>query len=57
MEELLYNRYRNPTISRITGITVPEISKWTSRPLDKRYIAVFMDAMFFSLCRDTVQKE
>jgi len=30
-------------------ITVPEIGKWVSMPLEKRYIAIFMDAMFFSL--------
>ncbi|MFG1520265.1 MAG: transposase, partial [Thermoplasmataceae archaeon] len=57
LEELFHNKYSKSTISRITDITVPEISKWTSRPLDKRYIAIFMDAMFFSLRRETVQKE
>jgi putative transposase len=57
LEELFHNRYSKSTISRITDITVPEISKWTSRALEKRYIAIFMDAMFFSLRRDTVQKE
>ena len=57
LEELFHNRYSKSTISRITDITVPEISKWTSRPLERRYIAIFMDAMFFSLRRETVQKE
>ena len=57
LEELFHNRYSKSTISRITDITVPEISKWTSRALEKRYIAIFMDAMFFSLRRETVQKE
>ena len=57
LEELFHNKYSKSTISRITDITVPEIQKWTSRPLDKRYIAIFMDAMFFSLRRETVQKE
>ena len=57
LEELLHNKYSKSTISRITEITVPEISKWTSRGLEKRYIAIFMDAMFFSLRRETVQKE
>ena len=49
LEELFHNRYSKSTISRITDITVPEISKWRSRALEKRYIAIFMDAMFFSL--------
>ncbi len=57
LEELFHNKYSRSTISRITDITVPEIQKWVSRPLEKRYIAIFMDAMFFSLRRDTVQKE
>ena len=54
LEELFHNRYSRSTISRIT---VPEISKWRSRRLEKRYIAIFMDAVFFSLRRETVQKE
>ena len=48
LKELFHNRYSRPTISRITDITVPEISKWRSRRLEKRYIAIFMDAVFFS---------
>ena len=57
LEEIFHNKYGRSTISRITEITVPEISKWRSRSLEKRYIAIFMDAVFFSLRRDTVQKE
>ena len=36
LEELFHNKYSKSTISRITEITVPEISKWRSRPLEKR---------------------
>ena len=57
LEELFHNKYSKSTISRITEITVTEINTWRSRPLEKRYIAIFVDAMFFSLRRDTVQKE
>ena len=57
LEEIFHNKYSKSTISRITDITIPEINKWRTRPLDRRYIAIFMDAMFFSLRRDTVQKE
>ena len=46
LEEIFHNRYSKSTISRITEITIPEIQKWSSRKLDKRYIAIFMDAMF-----------
>ena len=45
LEELFHNKYSKSTISRITEITVPEIGKWRSRPLEKRYIAIFLDAM------------
>ena len=48
LEELSHNKYSKFTISRITEITVPEINKWRSRPLEKRYIAISMDAVFFS---------
>ncbi len=47
LEELFHNKYSESTISEITEITVPEISKWRSRPLDKRYIAIFMDPKLF----------
>ena len=57
LEELFHNKYSKSKISRITDITVPEIRKWQSRPLDRRYIAIFLDAMFLSLRRETVEKE
>ena len=31
LEELFHNKYSRSTISRITDMTVPEISKWRSR--------------------------
>ena len=57
LKELFHNKYSKSTISRITDITVHGIQKWISRPLEKKYIAIFMDAMFFSLRSDTMQKE
>ena len=57
LEELFHNKYSRSTISRITDITMNEITKWQSRNLQKRYIAIFMDAMFFSLRRETIDKE
>ena len=48
LEELFHNRYSKSTISRITDITVPEISKWRSRRLEKRCIAIFMDVYCLS---------
>ena len=57
LEEIFHSRYSKSTISRISEITVPEISKWRSRRLEKRYIAIFLDAMFLSIRRETVEKE
>ena len=57
LEELFHNKYNKSTTSRIIDLTVPEISKWKSRALVMRYIAIFMDAIFFSLRRETVEKE
>lgn len=41
LEELFHGKYSRSTILRIT-----EISKCKSKSLDRRYIAIFMDAMF-----------
>ncbi len=34
-----------------------KIKRFQSRPLESRYIAIFLDALFFFLRRDTVEKE
>ena len=57
LDEVFHSKYSRSTISRITDITVPKIEKWKKRSLNRRYISIFMDAMFFSLRRDTIQKE
>jgi putative transposase len=41
----------------ITEITVPEISKWRFRRLEKRHIAILLNAMSFSIRGKTVKKE
>ena len=33
------------------------MKRFQSRPLESRYIAIFLDALFFFLRRDTVEKE
>jgi len=48
LDEVFHSRYSRSTISRITDITVPKIEKWKRRSLNRRYIAIFMDAMFFA---------
>ena len=35
----------------------PEIEKWKNRKLNKRYIAIYLDALFINIRRDTVEKE
>nr|WP_241761899.1 transposase [Thermoplasma acidophilum] len=49
LEELLHSKYSRSMISRITDITISEAENWKKRSLNKRYIAIFLDAMFFSL--------
>ena len=55
--EMILEMEKKFTISRITDIIISEIIKWPSRTIDKRYIAIFMEAKFFSLRRETVDKE
>ena len=43
MEDILGNKYSKSTISRITDLTMEEVYKFINRPLDKRYIAIFLD--------------
>jgi len=57
LESIFQNRYSRSSISRITEITIEEVKGFQNRPLDKRYIAIFLDALFFYLRRDTVEKE
>jgi len=57
LESIFQNRYSRSSISRITEITIEEVKRFQNRPLDRRYIAIFLDALFFYLRRDTVEKE
>ena len=57
LEDILGNKYSKSTVSRITDLTMEEVYKFINRPLDKRYIAVFLDGLFFYLRRGNVDKE
>jgi transposase-like protein len=57
MHTIFQNRYSSSTISTITEATLEEVRRFQDRPLEKRYIAVFLDGLFFFLRRDTVEKE
>ena len=51
------NRYSPSSISRITDLALEEVNRFASRKLDKRYIAVMLDGLFFYPRRETVDKE
>ena len=57
LESIFQNKYSRSSISRITEITMEEVKRFRNGPLDGRYIAIFLDALFFYLRRDTVEKE
>ena len=57
LEYALKNKYSSSAISKITDITLDEVKNFKSRKLDKRYIAVLLDGLFFFLRRDNVDKE
>ena len=57
LEDILGNKYSKSTISRITEMSMEEVNRFVNRPLDKRYIAVFLDGLFFYLRRGNVDKE
>ena len=57
MEDILGNKYSKSTVSRITDLTIEEVYKFINSPLYRRYIAVFLDVLFFYLRRGNVDKE
>jgi putative transposase len=57
VEMILGDRYSATTISNITAATLDDIRNWRDRPLNKRYVALYLDAMFIKVRRDTVAKE
>ena len=57
LESIFQNRHSRSSISRITEITIEGVKRFQNRPLYGRYIAIFLDALFFYLRRDTVEKE
>ena len=52
MEENLGNRVSAETISSITDRVLPEIQSWRSRPLEKVYPIVWMDAIHYKVMDD-----
>jgi putative transposase len=57
MKSLLGDSYSQGTISNVTGTVLQDIREWQNRPLKKRYCALYLDALFVKVRRDTVGKE
>jgi len=57
VEMILGERYSAAHISNITAATLDDIRAWRERSLHKRYVALYLDAMFIKVRRDTVAKE
>ncbi|MGC4379473.1 IS256 family transposase [Fictibacillus sp. Mic-4] len=57
VERLVGASYSAATVSNITEATMKDIEAWRKRPITKRFIALFLDALFVKVRRDTVDKE
>ena len=57
MQTIFQNRYSKSTISAITEAILEEVRRFQERSLGRRYIAIFLDGLFFFLRRDSVEKE
>ncbi len=57
IEMILGDRYSATTISNLTAVAMEDIQNWRNRSLNKRYVALYLDAMFIKVRRDTVAKE
>ena len=57
VERILGVQYSPTTISNITNVVLQDVDAWRKRPLKHRYSIVYMDGMYVSLKRDTVEHE
>ncbi|WP_234293388.1 IS256 family transposase [Fictibacillus sp. FJAT-27399] len=51
------NAYSAATVSNITEKVREDIVAWQNRPLKGDYLALYLDGLYFSVRRDTVEKE
>lgn len=51
------NNYSATTISNITEKIREDIEAWQNRSLKENYLALYLDGLYFSIRRDTVEKE
>ncbi|MGC8872813.1 MAG: transposase, partial [Caldimicrobium sp.] len=57
LEDIFHGRYSKSTISKITDFVKEEIDAWKLRKLKEKYFAIYIDALFLNLRRNTVEKE
>ena len=56
LDEIFHGRYSKSTISKITDAVKEEIDEWQSRKLKENHFAIYIDALFLNLRRNTVEK-
>ena len=57
IESLLNKKYSTSTISSITDAVKEDVTKFNNRKLKEKYFALFLDATYIPLRRNTVDKE
>jgi putative transposase len=51
------HEYSAGTVSNITEKIREDVDSWQARPLEGNYLALYLDALYFKVRRDTVEKE
>lgn len=51
------HHYSKQTVSNITTAVIEDTAAFNQRPLNNRYAAIYLDATYLSIRRDTVLKE
>lgn len=57
IEKMYGHHYTPQTISNMTKAMSEQVEAFKARPLDARYVCVYLDATYISLKRETVSKE
>ena len=57
IEEIYGTFYSHTSLSKLSRVAEEEIETWRMRPLQKRYFALTIDAVFLSLRRGSYKKE
>lgn len=57
MKKIYGKHYSKSAISNITSSFSSQMEQWRNRPLDTRYLAVYIDAIHLKIRRDTVSSE